>query len=160
MRGPRRLIRMRSRLTGVCSEVLACELRVKSAVRLVPFARFSSDGLRAPPPSVPSSTSLGVPTQPREGNTFAQIRKPFGVSRPKRGLKDITRGTQTPRRPRGVCLEPSHVHAHEQVGVYIEPKQPYETRHKRNDSTMHDLRIQRLPPHGEDPTLNTKKARP
>jgi hypothetical protein len=64
--GPWRLIRVRSRLTAVCSELCTCELRVKSAVRLVPFARFSSDGLRAPPPSVPTSTSLGVPTQPRK----------------------------------------------------------------------------------------------
>ena len=39
---------------------------------------FFSDGLRAPPPSVPTSTSLGVPTQPREGNTFAQSESPWG----------------------------------------------------------------------------------
>jgi hypothetical protein len=63
-------------------------------------------------PSGPSAVGSDVDqrggTDPTSGRKHVRaIRKPFGVSRPKRGLKDITRGTQTPRRPRGVCLEPS-----------------------------------------------------
>ena len=42
-------------------------------------------------------------TDPASGRRHVRaIRKPFGVSRPKRGLKGLTRGTQTQRRPRGV----------------------------------------------------------
>ena len=47
-RGPWRLIRVRSRLTGARFEVPACGLVVKTAVRLVPFAQNDSDALRPP----------------------------------------------------------------------------------------------------------------
>ena len=62
-------------------------------------------------PSGPSAVGSDVDqpggTDPTSGRKHVRaIRKPLGESRPKRGLKGLTRGTQTPRRPRGVCLEP------------------------------------------------------
>jgi hypothetical protein len=83
-RGPWRLHCACSRLTDVCSELCTGELRVKKAVRLVPFARYSSDGLRAPPPSVPTSTSLGY--RPGLGKE-ARSRNPKAI----RGIEAKTR---------------------------------------------------------------------
>ena len=83
-RGPWRLHCACSRLTDVCSELCTGELRVKNAQRLVPFARYSSDGLRAPPPSVPTSTSLGY--RPGLGKE-ARSRNPKAI----RGIEAKTR---------------------------------------------------------------------
>ena len=106
-RGPWRLHCACSRLTDVCSELCTGELRVKNAQRLVPFARYSSDGLRAPPPSVPTSTSLGY--RPGLGKE-ARSRNPKAI----RGIEAKTRPkgsyswhSDSTGHPRGVCLEPA-----------------------------------------------------
>ena len=51
-----------SRLTDVCSEVLACDLVGKSALRLVRFARSDSDAAR--PPGVVDLGSSGRRVRP------------------------------------------------------------------------------------------------
>jgi hypothetical protein len=105
-RGPWRLHCACSRLTDVCSELCTGELRVKKAVRLVPFARYSSDGLRAPPPSVPTSTSLGY--RPGLGKE-ARSRNPKAIrgieakTRPKGSYSWHSDSTPPPGRVFGAC---------------------------------------------------------
>jgi hypothetical protein len=59
-RGPWRLHCACSSLTGARFEVPACGLVVKSAVRLVRFARFNSVALRPPAPSIFSRSDRGT----------------------------------------------------------------------------------------------------